>query len=152
MHKYFTCKNYIMINGDILIKKKFKRTDKFVPNLGWFSVSHTLIPDKILRRKIHSKWFVINHKKTNIYRMLSFSPILKHSNEDEIAIDWSGFLDLLDNDPNGEKNIIDLEIRNATFIEVILANLKHPDQGHRAAYKLGFLSLLISLISLISLF
>ncbi len=44
---------------------------------------------------------------------------------------------------------ITCQIIRAKYFEILFANLNHPNQGLRAAFKLGIISLILSIISLI---
>ena len=62
-------------------------------DLGWFSISHVFIKDKVERKKSYGKWFKISSGKRTIYRQLKFDPTLKSSKDKpEINLDWDGGL------------------------------------------------------------
>ncbi len=117
--------------------------------LGWFSISHVFIIDKIERRKSYGKWFKIQSNNRIIYRQLKFDPTLKATGDNpEINLDWDGFIKLHDYEVDSNDNKIFCQIERANYFEILFANLNHPDQGLRAAFKLGIISLILSIISL----
>jgi hypothetical protein len=135
----------------------------------WFAVSHRIIDRqferdgfekqivkdkaKVFRRNYRGKWFKISSDKGAIYRLLKFNPNLKLvDDKSEMAIDWQGFIELSDFATDLPESL-NLELKPANFFETIIANMKHPDAGVRAAYKLSlFLGLLSLVISLVQLF
>jgi hypothetical protein len=124
-------------------------TNKNQLELGWFSISHHFIVNKIERRKSYGKWFKIKSNKTKIYRQLKFDPTLKALGDNpEIILDWDGFIKLHDFDIDSNSKEIKCSIERANLFEIILANIKHPDQGLSAAFILGIISLLIGILSL----
>jgi len=132
------------------IKRKFVRTIKSDKELGWFSISHNLVENKKYRRILYGKWFCINANGNYIYRLLEFNPTLKSINgEEEFEIDWLGFIKLNDFNPELELTSFEYEIRLARWYEIIYANLNHPNHIARAAYKLGLVSLILGLVSLL---
>ncbi len=133
---------------------------------AWFAVSHKIIDRqfqkdgfekqevkdkaKTFRRKYRGKWFKISSDKAAIFRLLKFNPNLKlDDDKSEMVIDWQGVLELSDFATDLPETL-NLELKPANFYEAIIANIKHPDVGVRAAYKLslylGLLSFLISII------
>lgn len=122
---------------------------KSEPELGWFSISHTYVNLKENRRNMYSKWFSLKSGNNIIYRQLKFDPTLNSTDKPQIILDWQGFIELHGFDVNSDFNEIECEIRSANFIECIIANYNHPNQGLRAAYQISLLSLFIGIISLI---
>ncbi len=118
--------------------------------LGWFSISHVFINDKLQRRKSYGKWFKIQSNERIIYRQLKFDPTLKGVGDNpEINLDWDGFIKLHNYDVDSNTREITCQIKKANYVEIIIANLKHPNQGLRAAFQLGIISLILSIISLV---
>lgn len=125
-------------------------TSKNQLELGWFSISHHFIENKIERRRSYGKWFKIQSNKRTIYRQLKFDPTLKGAGDNpEINLDWHGFIKLHDYEVDSNAKEITCQIKRANYFEILLANLNHPNQGLRAAFKLGIISLILSIISLI---
>ena len=132
------------------IKDKFNRVFKNDIELGWFSISHHFVSDKYHRRKFYGKWFCISIKGAKVFRLLKFTPNLKFDGDiKEIVIDWQGFVELNTYNADLEDGEMLLTIRPAKWHEKIYANLIHPDQAVRAAYKLGIVSLVLGIISLL---
>jgi hypothetical protein len=141
--------NFIVISADFVRKFDKVDTNQKQLELGWFSISHIFIKDKIERRKSYGKWFKIQSNKRTIYRQLKFDPTLIGSGDDpEINLDWAGFIKLHDYEVDSNAKEITCKIKRANFFEILFANLNHPDQGLRAAYKLGLISLIFGLGSL----
>ena len=129
------------------IEREFTRVQKDDIELGWFSISHNFIIDKNQRRKNYGKWFCIYANGKKIFRLLKFSPNLKYIKGDEqIALDWLGHITLNGFEPDNEKMRLNYLIRPARFYEIIIANINHPNQGLRAAYRLAILSLILSIL------
>jgi len=132
------------------LSRKYLRTTRPDIDLGWFSISHKLVHNKKDRRFLYGKWFCIQANGKTIYRLLKFDPTLKSiEGQEQIVIDWLGSIKLNGYDSDSELLPIEYEIRLANWLEIIRANISHPNQGLRAAYKLGFVSLLLGLISLL---
>jgi hypothetical protein len=130
------------------IETTFERTNKKDIDLGWFSISHHFIKEKKLRRKYYGKWFCISANGNKIYRLLTFTPNLKYSNgEEEIILDWVGFISLNSFNPELETDKIKIEIRPARWDESIYANIVHPNQTVRAAYRISLVSLILGFLA-----
>jgi hypothetical protein len=142
--------NHFIISSEFVRHIEKSDTNHKQLELGWFSISHVFIIDKIERRKSYGKWFKIQSNKRTIYRQLKFDPTLKGAGDNpEISLDWDGFIKLHDYDVDSNTREINCQIKRANYIEILFANLKHPNQGLRAAFILGIISLLLSIISLV---
>ena len=142
--------NHFIISSEFVRHIEKSDTNHKQLELGWFSISHVFISNKIERRKSYGKWFKIQSNKRTIYRQLKFDPTLKGVGDNpEISLDWDGFIKLHDYDVDSNTREINCQIKRANYIEILFANLKHPNQGLRAAFILGIISLLLSIISLV---
>jgi hypothetical protein len=140
--------NHFIISSEFVRHIEKSDTNHNQLELGWFSISHVFIIDKIERRKSYGKWFKIQSNKRKIYRQLKFDPTLKGVGDNpEINLDWDGFIKLHDYDVDSNTREINCQIKRANYIEILIANLNHPNQGLRAAFILGVISLLISIIT-----
>ena len=142
-------------NQNFPIKANFYRhiidssANKDKVELGWFSISHNFIPVKNNRRKFYGKWFCISSDGNKIYRQLKLDPTLKYATSNpEIIIDWLGFIILKNYDVDSTTKELQCEIRLANWFERIHANIIHPEQGIRAAYKIALISVVLGFISL----
>ena len=146
--------NFSTISSEFVRNIEKSDTNHKQLELGWFSISHVFIIAKIERRKSYGKWFKIQSNKRIIYRQLKFDPTLKGTGDNpEINLDWDGFIKLHDYEVNSNENKIFCQIERANCFEILFANLNHPNQGFRAAFILGLISLFIGIGSLvISLF
>jgi hypothetical protein len=132
------------------LNRKYIRTKIDEKDLGWFSISHNLVKNKNERRSLYGKWFCIKANRKTIYRQLKFNPTLKSNDgQEQIALDWLGTIQLNNYNSEKDSSLTEYEIRQANWLESICANIYHPDQGLRAAYKLGIVSLILGLISLV---
>jgi hypothetical protein len=146
MHK----SNHFIISSEFVRHIEKSDTNHKQLELGWFSISHVFISNKIERRKSYGKWFKIQSNKRTIYRQLKFDPTLKGAGDNpEINLDWDGFIKLHDYEVDSNDSKIFCQIQKANYFEILFANLNHPDQGLRAAFKLGIISLILSIISLV---
>lgn len=142
--------NNFIISANFVRKFDISDTNQKQLELGWFSISHVFISDKIKRRKSYGKWFKIQSDKRIIYRQLKFDPTLKGTGDNpEINLDWDGFIKLHDYEVNSNAKEITCQIKRANYFEILFANLNHPNQGLRAAFELGIISLILSIFSLI---
>ena len=55
--------NDFAISADFVRKFDISDTNQKQHELGWFSISHVFISDKIERRKSYGKWFKIQSNK-----------------------------------------------------------------------------------------
>jgi hypothetical protein len=142
--------NFSTITSEFVRHIEKSNTNHKQLELGWFSISHLFIDDKTERRKSYGKWFKIQSNNRTIYRLLKFDPTLKCLGDNpEINLDWDGFIKLHDYEVDSNDNKIFCQIERANYFEILFANLNHPDQGLRAAFKLGIISLLLSIISMV---
>lgn len=136
--------------------------DRSIP-LGWFAISHRWFDGVIgenmssveERRDAHANWYRITGPESSIYRIIRFAPQLGYSGANrtgEIALDWSGRIDLL-GDPKEVENA-NLKIRPAKWYEKPLCLLYHPDPAYRLArwptviaVSLGVLSVFLGMLS-----
>jgi len=132
------------------LNRKYIRTKIDENDFGWFSISHRLVENKYRRRPLYGNWFCKKANGKTIYRQLKFNPTLKSNDgQEQIALDWLGSIKLNNFNSENETSPIKYEIHQANRLESIYANIYHPDQGLRAAYKLGIVSLILGLISLV---
>lgn len=118
--------------------------------LGWFVVHYNHIPAKADRRIAHGEWFAIKSDKTTIYRMLRFSPRAvteKGETPAGIVIDWIGWIDLHDRSEDVDGPLV-LDMRRLFWWERPRAYLNHPDTAIRFSGWLGWISLILGIISL----
>ena len=104
--------NYF-ISANFVRKFDISNTNHKQIDLGWFSISHVFITDKIERRKSYGKWFKIQSNKKIIYRQLKFDPTLKATGDNpEINLDC-----------NKTKKVIDERIKILKKYKNVFDNL-----------------------------
>ncbi|MBJ7437607.1 MAG: hypothetical protein JHD35_01095 [Sphingopyxis sp.] len=95
--------------------------------VGWVVIRHSHVATKLARRKTHGRWVSIKCGNEKIYRILRYSAKLP---ADQIVIDWAGWIDLQGR-TDDESEILQLEIDNASFRELLTIPFKHVDPGFR---------------------
>lgn len=122
----------------------FEPAGKDILPLGWVAIDYRWIKTKHARRKLHGKWVKISSDRKSIYRTLRFRPDLGRN---RILVDWIGQIRLHDFDDEVYESQR-LVIKPIPFWMVPVAATNHPDPSVKASALLGFLGLVLGLISL----
>ena len=130
--------------------QKTEYPERWSEKAHYFGVSPMVFENYQIVKKQTGKWFRIKSSEGVIYRAIRYQPQLSAGKKDKaalIALDYEGSREL--GFKKNERLILRLEIRNIYPHEYILAVLKHPDPSYRLASGLGFLALILSIISLL---
>lgn len=154
-----------ILNGEFNFTHRSDLPEERSVPLGWFAISHLWFGEErnedaslARRRKAHGTWYKIEGPDGNsIYRLIRFAPQLGYSGSTrtgEIALDWSGRIDLVGRPKEAED--VNLKLQPARWYEKPLCMLYHPDPSYRlarwptvVAVSLGVLSVLLGVLSLI---
>ncbi len=151
--------------GETSFKGKFTRCHKMpvseMPN-GWFVVYYDHIKSKRLRHKVHGQWYIISSKHGSVVRNIRFAATAQLTNaqttngpqkiwkaRELIWIDWQAWIDL--NGRTGQsKAAIDLTFKKVGWFKALLAMPKHPEPAIRLSAALGFLSIMLGVLSILN--
>ena len=64
-----------------------------------------------------------------------------------LAIDWEGWVDIAGDDD--ARDVVKIRFRKANWLEVLLANLRHPNPAERLSYRIALLSFGLGLLAIL---
>lgn len=122
--------------------------------LGWMVISHRWMPDKSERRHAHGKWYRLKSNYGTSYRVLRFSANLAGAPPEtigQLVLDWPAWLEL-NGYADDMSSQLQLEITKARFWQLPQLAASHPDPAMRLSSVLGFVSVVLGVLSIVLAF
>lgn len=118
--------------------------------MGWFLVSHRLLPKMKDRRELHGKWCRIESNRGIVYRVIRFSPRLQSAGTEarDIVIDWQAWIDLYGREED-VSSPIELTVTKARWFQYPVLGLRHPDPSYRLATLISLGSAVLGVLSVV---
>jgi len=142
------------------MKGTFKRVspaafpERITIPLGWMVISHRWMPDKSERRRAHGKWYRLKSNYGTSYRVLRFSPKLAGAPPNitgDLVLDWPAWLEL-NGYADNVSGQLQLEITKARLWQLPQLAASHPDPAMRLSSLLGFVSVVLGILSIVLAF
>jgi len=130
-----------------------ERSGKVPVATGWIALNHRYSTSHG-GAMVRGKWYKIESSSGSVYRVLRFSPLLRHAQGEfggEVSLDWDSSLELWGGESASEPR--ELLVTEASLLQSVGCAWRYPDPAVqlslRFAIVLGGLSLIISSVGLI---